>query len=72
MQPGCQNASKKGDMLLPLAACWVSMRLSALVQARIGTLIIIVLSRVLAMLLAAFAMQFIFNGGALFIASPRQ
>lgn len=33
---------------------------------------IIVLSRVLGMLLAAIAVQFILNGGALFIASARQ
>lgn len=71
VQPGCNTSSKEGALPL-LAACWVSRRLSAQIQARIGASSIIVLSRVLGMLLAAIAVQFILNGVALFIASARQ
>jgi multiple antibiotic resistance protein len=52
-----------------LGACWIAMQLSTQIQARIGTSGIIVLSRVLGMLLAAIAVQFILNGIALFIAA---
>jgi multiple antibiotic resistance protein len=52
---------------ITLIACWVSMRLSAGIQARIGTSGILVASRVLGMLLAAIAVQFILNGIALFV-----
>jgi site-specific DNA recombinase len=55
---------------ITLAACWVAMRLSAPIQARIGVTGILVLSRVLGMLLAAIAVQFILNGIALFMAAP--
>jgi MarC family membrane protein len=51
-----------------LAACWVAMQMSSLIQARIGTSGIRVLSRVLGMLLAAIAAQFILNGIAGFVA----
>lgn len=54
--------------LITLAACWIAMRLSALIQARIGTTGILVLSRVLGMLLAAIAVQFILNGITIFMA----
>jgi multiple antibiotic resistance protein len=52
---------------ITLLVCWVSMRLSAGIQARIGTSGILVASRVLGMLLAAIAVQFILNGIALFV-----
>ncbi len=55
---------------ITLAACWVAMRLSAPIQARVGVTGILVLSRVLGMLLAAIAVQFILNGIALFMAAP--
>ena len=54
--------------VITLAACWIAMRLSAVIQARIGTTGILVLSRVLGMLLAAIAVQFILNGITLFMA----
>jgi multiple antibiotic resistance protein len=53
---------------ITLLACWIAMRLSAIIQARIGTTGILVLSRVLGMLLAAIAVQFILNGITLFMA----
>lgn len=52
---------------ITLVACWLAMRLSATIQARIGTTGIRVLSRVLGMLLAAIAVQFILNGVALYV-----
>jgi multiple antibiotic resistance protein len=52
---------------ITLAACWIAMQMSGLIQARIGTTGILVLSRVLGMLLAAIAVQFILNGVAGFI-----
>jgi multiple antibiotic resistance protein len=52
---------------ITLFACWISMRLSGAIQARIGTAGILVASRVLGMLLAAIAVQFILNGIALFL-----
>lgn len=52
---------------ITLVACWVAMHLSATIQARIGTTGIRVLSRVLGMLLAAIAVQFILNGVSLFV-----
>jgi multiple antibiotic resistance protein len=51
---------------LTLVACWLAMHMSATIQTRIGTTGIRVLSRVLGMLLAAIAVQFILNGVALF------
>jgi multiple antibiotic resistance protein len=54
---------------ITLAACWLAMQLSTQIQARIGTAGILVLSRVLGMLLAAIAVQFILNGVALFLAT---
>ena len=50
-----------------LIACWVAMQTAAHIQARIGTTGIRVLSRVLGMLLAAIAVQFILNGVDQFI-----
>ena len=52
---------------ITLLACWIAMLLSARIQARIGTTGILVLSRVLGMLLAAIAVQFILNGITLFM-----
>jgi multiple antibiotic resistance protein len=52
---------------ITLTGCWVAMRLSVSIQARAGTSGILVLSRVLGMLLAAIAVQFILNGIALFM-----
>jgi multiple antibiotic resistance protein len=52
---------------ITLVACWICMRLSAAIQARVGTSGILVASRVLGMLLAALAVQFILNGIALFL-----
>jgi multiple antibiotic resistance protein len=57
--------------VLTLAACWVAMRLAAQIQGHIGTTGILVLSRVLGILLAAIAAQFILNGVALFLAAQR-
>ncbi len=54
---------------ITLTGCWVAMRLSVSIQARTGTSGILVLSRVLGMLLAAIAVQFILNGIALFMSS---
>ncbi|MDE2276496.1 MAG: MarC family protein [Burkholderiales bacterium] len=57
---------------LTIAACWISMQLSAQIQKAIGTTGILVVGRVLGILLAAIAVQFILNGIALFLASaPR-
>lgn len=53
---------------ITLLACWVVMRISVRIQALIGTTGILVLSRVLGMLLAAVAVQFILNGLGAFIA----
>lgn len=53
---------------ITLIACWIAMLLSGQIQKRIGTSGILVLSRVLGMLLAAIAVQFILNGVALFLA----
>jgi multiple antibiotic resistance protein len=50
-----------------LVACWLAMQLSGTIQRRIGTTGIRVLSRVLGMLLAAIAVQFILNGLTLFM-----
>jgi multiple antibiotic resistance protein len=52
-----------------LIACWVAMQMATYIQARIGTTGIRVLSRVLGMLLAAIAVQFILNGVAQFVAT---
>ena len=49
-----------GALVLGLA--WVAMQLSFLIERRVGTTGILVLSRILGMLLAALAVQFIFNG----------
>jgi len=48
--------------VITLAASWLSMRVSMTIQKRIGTSGTLVLSRVLGMLLAAVAIQFILNG----------
>ena len=53
--------------LVTLAASLVTMLVSAQIQKRIGATGILVLSRVLGMLLAAVALQFILNGITLFI-----
>ncbi|MGZ3680803.1 MAG: MarC family protein, partial [Ktedonobacterales bacterium] len=47
---------------LTLTAAWLAMSISMQIQKRIGTTGILVLSRVLGMLLAAVAVQFILNG----------
>jgi multiple antibiotic resistance protein len=47
---------------MTLAAAWLAMMASAQIQKRIGTTGILVVSRVLGMLLAAVAAQFILNG----------
>ncbi|MGO8948567.1 MAG: MarC family protein [Ktedonobacterales bacterium] len=47
---------------ITLAAAWLSMSISLPIQKRMGTTGILVLSRVLGMLLAAVAAQFILNG----------
>ncbi|MBF6589108.1 MAG: MarC family protein [Ktedonobacterales bacterium] len=52
---------------ITLVAAWLAMLISLPIQKRIGTTGILVLSRVLGMLLAAVAAQFILNGIALFI-----
>ncbi|MFI5273292.1 MAG: MarC family protein [Ktedonobacterales bacterium] len=53
---------------LTMLASWVAMRISLPVQKLAGTTGILVLSRVLGMLLAAVAVQFILNGLAAFVA----
>jgi len=53
--------------VITLAAAWIAMRLSITIEKRIGTTGILVLSRVLGMLLAAVAAQFILNGIATFL-----
>lgn len=60
-------ASIAAASAITLTACWMSMRLSAAIQARVGTSGILVASRVLGMLLAALAVQFILNGITLFL-----
>ena len=52
---------------ITLAAAWIAMSVSLQIQKRIGTTGILVLSRVLGMLLAAVAAQFILNGIADFL-----
>jgi multiple antibiotic resistance protein len=52
---------------LTLAAAWFTMMVSLTIQKRVGTTGILVLSRVLGMLLAAVAAQFILNGVAAFL-----
>ena len=49
-------------LLLTLVAAWITMRISLPIQKRVGTTGIAVVSRVLGMLLAAVAAQFILNG----------
>jgi multiple antibiotic resistance protein len=56
-----------GATLITLVACWVAMRISLPIQRRVGITGITVLSRVLGMLLAAVAAQFILNGIATFL-----
>jgi multiple antibiotic resistance protein len=53
--------------IITLAVSLLTMLISAQIQKRIGTTGILVLSRVLGMLLAAVALQFILNGISLFI-----
>jgi multiple antibiotic resistance protein len=48
--------------MLALALAWVAMRMSLTIERRIGTTGIRVLSRILGMLLASLAVQFILNG----------
>ena len=52
---------------ITLAAAWLAMLVSGQIQKRIGTTGILVVSRVLGMLLAAVAAQFILNGITTFI-----
>ncbi len=52
---------------ITLVAAWLAMRVSLPIQKRVGTTGILVLSRVLGMLLAAVAAQFILNGIATFV-----
>jgi len=61
-------ASVAAAAALTLAAAWLVMSGSGVIQKRIGTTGILVLSRVLGMLLAAVAAQFILNGVAAFMA----
>ena len=56
--------------IVTLVAAWIAMRVSLQIQKRIGTTGILVVSRVLGMLLAAVAAQFILNGIAAFVAHP--
>lgn len=53
---------------LTLLASWLAMRVSVRIQAALGTTGILVFSRVLGMLVAAIAVQFILNGLSAFIA----
>lgn len=54
-----------------LVAAWLAMMISLPIQKRVGTTGILVLSRVLGMLLAAVAAQFILNGLATFLGHVR-
>ena len=56
--------------LITLIAAWIAMLISLPIQKAIGTTGILVLSRVLGMLLAAVAAQFILNGIATFLHMP--
>lgn len=56
-----------GATLITLIAAWIAMRISLPIQRRVGITGITVLTRVLGMLLAAVATQFILNGVATFI-----
>jgi len=59
--------------VVTLGSAWFAMRTSFIIERRIGTTGILVLSRILGMLLAALAVQFILNGLAEFMrlsASP--
>lgn len=58
-----------GALVLGLA--WAAMRLSAAIARRIGKTGVTVLSRILGMVLAALAVQFILNGIGTFVASVR-
>lgn len=53
---------------ITLAATWVALQTSGRIQARLGTAGIAVLSRVLGMVLAAIAVQFVLNGVGPFLA----
>lgn len=53
--------------VLTLIAAWIAMSISTQIQRRVGTTGILVLSRVLGMLLAAVAAQFILNGITTFL-----
>jgi multiple antibiotic resistance protein len=57
-----QLASVALAAIITLVAAWLAMMLSAQIQKRIGVTGILVVSRVLGMLLAAVAAQFILNG----------
>jgi multiple antibiotic resistance protein len=57
-----QLASVAAAAAITLVAAWFAMMISAQIQKRIGTTGILVVSRVLGMLLAAVAAQFILNG----------
>lgn len=52
---------------LVLALAWITMQSSVFIERRIGTTGIMVFSRILGMLLAALAIQFILNGVAAYI-----
>lgn len=56
---------------ITLAASWFAMHVALRIQRAVGTTGILVLSRVLGMLLAAVAIQFILNGLGEFLAHPR-
>jgi multiple antibiotic resistance protein len=60
-------AAVAGATLITLIAAWIAMRISLPIQQRVGITGITVLTRVLGMLLAAVAAQFILNGVATFI-----
>lgn len=65
-----QLAGIAAATVLTLVAAWIAMRVSIQIQRAVGTTGILVLSRVLGMLLAAVAAQFILNGIETFLHHP--